>query len=63
MCRVYEKCGYHHEGTARQKVGRGGHWHDAEFYGILESDELARGSSRGEGSAPNASQSSATTRR
>jgi RimJ/RimL family protein N-acetyltransferase len=35
MRRVYEKCGYRHEGTARQKVWRGGRWLDAELYAIL----------------------------
>lgn len=40
MKRVYEKCGYRHEGTARQMFYRDGRWHDVEFYGILESDRL-----------------------
>ena len=38
MRRVYEKCGYRHEGTWREKLWRGGRWHDAEFFAILESD-------------------------
>ena len=28
MKRVYEKCGYRHEGTARQMFYRDGRWHD-----------------------------------
>jgi RimJ/RimL family protein N-acetyltransferase len=31
MRRVYEKCGYRHEGIARQKYWRGGRWVDADF--------------------------------
>ena len=38
MRRVYEKCGYRHEGVARQKYSRGGRWHDADLFGILDSD-------------------------
>jgi ribosomal-protein-alanine N-acetyltransferase len=38
MKRVYEKCGYHHEGTARQMFFRAGQWHDVAFVGLLESD-------------------------
>jgi RimJ/RimL family protein N-acetyltransferase len=38
MRRVYEKCGYHHEGTARKKRWRNGQWLDAELYAILEED-------------------------
>ena len=38
MCRVYEKCGYQHEGTLRRKFWRGGRWHDADFYAILRSN-------------------------
>lgn len=38
MCRVYEKCGYRHEGTARQRFWRDGRWHDAELYAILDID-------------------------
>ncbi len=38
MRRVYEKCGYRHEGTARQKLWRSGRWHDADLFAILESD-------------------------
>ena len=32
MRRVYEKCGYRHEGVARQKFWRDGRWHDAELF-------------------------------
>jgi RimJ/RimL family protein N-acetyltransferase len=35
MKRVYEKCGYVHEGVARQKFWRDGRWHDADLYGLL----------------------------
>jgi hypothetical protein len=38
MRRVYEKCGYRHEGTARKLRWRNGRWHDAERYAILEED-------------------------
>ena len=38
MRRVYEKCGYRHEGTWREKLWRGGRWHDAELFAILERD-------------------------
>jgi RimJ/RimL family protein N-acetyltransferase len=38
MKRVYEKCGYRHEGTARRKFWRDGAWRDAELYAILEGD-------------------------
>jgi RimJ/RimL family protein N-acetyltransferase len=38
MKRVYEKCGYRHEGVARRKFWRDGRWHDAELFGILEED-------------------------
>lgn len=44
MRRVYEKCGYRHEGTARRKVYRDGVWHDSEHYGILREDWEASGS-------------------
>lgn len=40
MCRVYEKCGYRHEGTARQKFWRNGRWHDAQLYAVLASDHF-----------------------
>ena len=43
MRRVYEKCGYHHEGTLRQKFWRDGQWLDAEFYAILQADFAADG--------------------
>ncbi len=36
--RVYEKCGYRHEGTQRQKIWRHGTWQDAEMYAILDQD-------------------------
>ena len=38
MKRVYEKCGYRHEGMARQMFYRDGKWHDVDLYGILECD-------------------------
>jgi RimJ/RimL family protein N-acetyltransferase len=38
MKRVYEKCGYKHEGVARKKFWRDGRWHDAELFAILEED-------------------------
>jgi RimJ/RimL family protein N-acetyltransferase len=38
MRRVYEKCGYHHEGTARKLRWRNGQWLDVERYAILEED-------------------------
>jgi RimJ/RimL family protein N-acetyltransferase len=38
MRRVYEKCGYKHEGTARAKFWREGKWRDAELYALLDSD-------------------------
>ncbi len=38
MKRVYEKCGYHHEGIARRKFWRDGRWHDADLYAILDDD-------------------------
>jgi RimJ/RimL family protein N-acetyltransferase len=38
MRRVYEKCGYQHEGTARKLRWRHGRWLDAELYAILEDD-------------------------
>jgi RimJ/RimL family protein N-acetyltransferase len=38
MARVYEKCGYHHEGTARKLRWRNGRWLDAQRYAILEED-------------------------
>ena len=36
MKRVYEKCGYRHEGIARRKFWRDGRWYDADLYAILE---------------------------
>jgi RimJ/RimL family protein N-acetyltransferase len=41
MKRVYEKCGYRHEGVARAKHWRAGRWHDADLYAILEKDWFA----------------------
>jgi ribosomal-protein-alanine N-acetyltransferase len=41
MRRVYEKCGYRHEGTARKLRWRNGRWLDAELYAILEEDHFA----------------------
>jgi RimJ/RimL family protein N-acetyltransferase len=41
MRRVYEKCGYTYEGTLRERFWRGGRWHDAVLYSILESDDRA----------------------
>jgi ribosomal-protein-alanine N-acetyltransferase len=38
MRRVYEKCGYRPEGTARSMFWADGQWHDVTFYGILEGD-------------------------
>jgi [ribosomal protein S5]-alanine N-acetyltransferase len=47
MRRVYEKCGYRHEGVARQKRWRDGSWLDVELFSILESDDPhARASDR-----------------
>jgi [ribosomal protein S5]-alanine N-acetyltransferase len=44
MKRVYEKCGYHHEGVARQKFWSNGRWHDAELFALLVEDWLASNS-------------------
>ncbi len=41
MKRVYEKCGYRHEGVARRKFWRDGRWHDADLYAFLDEDWLA----------------------
>lgn len=38
MRRVYEKCGYRHEGLARSKFWRDGRWHDADLYALLDED-------------------------
>ncbi len=38
MKRVYEKCGYRHEGIARRKFWRDGRWHDADLFAILAED-------------------------
>lgn len=42
MRRVYEKCGYTHEGTARRMFYRDGRWNDVSFHGILMEDWAAR---------------------
>jgi RimJ/RimL family protein N-acetyltransferase len=47
MRRVYEKCGYRHEGVARQKVWRDGRWHDADLFAILDVDHFASDSVSG----------------
>ncbi len=44
MKRVYEKCGYCHEGVARNKFWRDGRWHDADLYAILDIDWFGQGS-------------------
>jgi RimJ/RimL family protein N-acetyltransferase len=41
MRRVYEKCGYVHEGVARQKRWREGRWVDVDLFSLLESDYFA----------------------
>lgn len=41
MKRVYEKCGYRHEGVARRKFWSDGRWHDADLYAFLDEDWLA----------------------
>jgi len=38
MRRVYEKCGYRHEGVSRRKFWRDGEWHDIHLYGLLAED-------------------------
>jgi RimJ/RimL family protein N-acetyltransferase len=38
MKRVYAKCGYQHEGIARALFWRGGRWHDADLFAILDQD-------------------------
>jgi ribosomal-protein-alanine N-acetyltransferase len=40
MRKVYKKCGYHHEGTARKKRWRNGQWLDVELFAILDEDYL-----------------------
>jgi RimJ/RimL family protein N-acetyltransferase len=42
MTRVYEKCGYKREGTARKMFWRDGQWHDVAFFAILEEDWFAQ---------------------
>lgn len=46
MVRVYEKCGYVREGTLRRKLWRGGRWHDAALFAILD-DEHRQGAPAG----------------
>jgi RimJ/RimL family protein N-acetyltransferase len=41
MRRVYEKCGYKHEGVARALFWREGRWHDADLFAILDQDWFA----------------------
>jgi len=41
MKRVYEKCGYKHEGVACQKFWRDGRWFDADLFAILIDDWIA----------------------
>jgi RimJ/RimL family protein N-acetyltransferase len=41
MRRVYEKCGYKHEGVARALFWREGQWHDADLFAILDQDWFA----------------------
>ena len=41
MKRVYEKCGYRHEGVARSAFWRNGRWHDADLFAIIEDDPRA----------------------
>ncbi len=41
MKRVYEKCGYRQEGTARKMFWRDGRWYDVSLFSILEEDWLA----------------------
>jgi RimJ/RimL family protein N-acetyltransferase len=38
MKRVYEKCGYHYEGRARDAFWRNGRWQDAELFAVLSND-------------------------
>jgi hypothetical protein len=35
---LLDKCGYHHEGTARKLRWRNGQWLDAQRFAILEED-------------------------
>jgi len=51
MRRVYEKCGYRHEGVARQKIWREGRWNDVDHYAILDADHFGPGRA-GAGGAP-----------
>jgi RimJ/RimL family protein N-acetyltransferase len=46
MKRVYEKCGYRHEGVARGMFWRDGRWHDADLFAILSDDWVHPNSSR-----------------
>jgi [ribosomal protein S5]-alanine N-acetyltransferase len=46
MRRVYEKCGYRHEGTSRKRMWRDGQWHDVANYAILEEDYFGQSQAR-----------------
>jgi len=46
MKRVYEKCGYRHEGVARLKHWRDGRWQDAQLFAILAEEWFALPESR-----------------
>jgi RimJ/RimL family protein N-acetyltransferase len=52
MRRVYEKCGYRHEGTARKKRWRHGQWLDTELFAILDEDYALIEKERPGGYAP-----------
>jgi ribosomal-protein-alanine N-acetyltransferase len=39
--RLADKCGFHHEGTARGAWYHKGHHHDVEIYAILHADVIA----------------------
>ena len=41
MCRVYDRCGYQREGTARHKHFHQGRWYDAALYAILKADYVS----------------------
>ena len=45
MKRVYEKCGYTNEGTARKMFWRDGRWYDVALFAILEEDWLSKAAS------------------
>jgi RimJ/RimL family protein N-acetyltransferase len=38
MRKVYEKCGYRHEGVARKKRWRNGGWQDVDLFALLDED-------------------------